>query len=77
MVASLGRLREPTVPQLLLQGWKGYGPALRLQVLDVTESGREIGLNLLMPGDYFGELSIIDGQPRSETGVGTTYVGLF
>jgi CRP/FNR family cyclic AMP-dependent transcriptional regulator len=37
----------------------------RLQVLDVTESGREIGLNLLMPGDYFGELSIIDGQPRS------------
>jgi CRP/FNR family transcriptional regulator, cyclic AMP receptor protein len=37
----------------------------RLQVLDVTESGREIGLNLLMPGDYFGELSIIDGEPRS------------
>lgn len=37
----------------------------RLQVLDVTESGREIGLNLLMPGDYFGELSVIDGQPRS------------
>lgn len=37
----------------------------RLQVLDVTESGREIGLNLLMAGDYFGELSIIDGEPRS------------
>lgn len=37
----------------------------RLQVVDVTESGREIGLNLLSPGDYFGELSIIDGQPRS------------
>jgi CRP/FNR family transcriptional regulator, cyclic AMP receptor protein len=37
----------------------------RLQVLDVTESGREVGLNLLVPGDYFGELSIIDGQPRS------------
>lgn len=37
----------------------------RLQVVDVTESGREIGLNLLLPGDYFGELSIIDDGPRS------------
>lgn len=37
----------------------------RLQVVDVTESGREIGLNLLVAGDYFGELSIIDGEPRS------------
>ena len=37
----------------------------RLQVLDVTESGREIGLNLLNAGDYFGELSIIDNGPRS------------
>jgi len=37
----------------------------RLQVLDVTESGREIGLNLLVAGDYFGELSIIDNGPRS------------
>lgn len=37
----------------------------RLQVLDVTESGREIGLNLLLPGDYFGEISVIDDLPRS------------
>ena len=37
----------------------------RLQVFDITESGHEIGLNLLKPGDYFGELSIIDGLPRS------------
>ncbi len=37
----------------------------RLQVVDVTEGGREIGLNLLLPGDYFGELSIIDDGPRS------------
>ena len=37
----------------------------RLQVLDVTESGREIGLNLLDAGDYFGEISVIDGEPRS------------
>ena len=37
----------------------------RLQVVDLTEDGREIGLSFLTPGDYFGELSIIDGLPRS------------
>jgi putative membrane-bound dehydrogenase-like protein len=34
VIASLGHLREPVVPELLLRGWKGYGPALRAQVLD-------------------------------------------
>ena len=34
-VAALGRLREVDVPGLLLRGWGGYGPGLRLQVLDV------------------------------------------
>jgi CRP-like cAMP-binding protein len=37
----------------------------RLQAVDLTDDGREIGLNFLTPGDYFGELSIIDGLPRS------------
>lgn len=37
----------------------------RLQAVDITEDGREIGLSFLEPGDYFGELSIIDGMPRS------------
>jgi len=36
-----------------------------LQAVDMTEDGREIGLNLLAAGDYFGELAIIDGLPRS------------
>lgn len=39
----------------------------RLQAVDITEDGREIGLSFLMAGDYFGELSVIDGQPRSAT----------
>ena len=39
----------------------------RLQAVDITEDGREIGLSFLMPGDYFGELSVIDGLPRSAT----------
>ncbi len=37
----------------------------RVQAVDITEGGREIGLSFLEPGDYFGELSIIDGKPRS------------
>ncbi len=39
----------------------------RLQAVDVTEDGREVGLSFLMVGDYFGELSVIDGLPRSAT----------
>ncbi len=39
----------------------------RLQAVDITEDGREIGLSFLMAGDYFGELSVIDGLPRSAT----------
>lgn len=43
----------------------------RLQVIDLSEDGREVGLNFLTTGDYFGELSVIDGLPRSATVVAT------
>lgn len=43
----------------------------RLQVIDLSEDGREVGLNFLVVGDYFGELSVIDGLPRSATVVAT------
>jgi CRP/FNR family transcriptional regulator, cyclic AMP receptor protein len=36
-----------------------------LQAVDIAEDGREIGLNIIKPGSFFGELSVIDGQPRS------------
>lgn len=39
----------------------------RLQVVDTNEEGKEIGLSFVQPGDYFGELSIVDGAPRSAT----------
>jgi CRP/FNR family transcriptional regulator, cyclic AMP receptor protein len=38
----------------------------RLQAVDFTLDGREVGLHFVEGGDYFGEMSIIDGQPAPE-----------
>jgi CRP/FNR family transcriptional regulator, cyclic AMP receptor protein len=38
----------------------------RLQGVDFTVDGRGVGLYFVEPGDYFGELSIVDGQPPAE-----------
>ena len=37
----------------------------RVKVVLVGEDGREVILSVLGVGEYFGELSLIDGQPRS------------
>lgn len=37
----------------------------RLQAIDFTLWGKEVGLNVLHAGACLGELSVIDGQPRS------------
>jgi CRP-like cAMP-binding protein len=37
----------------------------QLQVIDITEDGRAIGLRMLMPGDFFGEIAVINGSTRS------------
>jgi len=37
----------------------------RLQVISATDEGKEIGINFIEPGDYFGEIALIDGGPRS------------
>ena len=37
----------------------------RLQVFEITQDGREIGLNFIQPGTFFGELGVIDDLPRS------------
>ncbi|HVZ42283.1 MAG TPA: Crp/Fnr family transcriptional regulator [Ramlibacter sp.] len=48
----------------------GEGSALcflvegRLQAVDFTVDGREVGLYFVDPGDYFGDVSVIDGQPQ-------------
>ena len=37
----------------------------QLQVIDVTQDGRAIGLRMLAPGDFFGEIAVINGSLRS------------
>jgi len=36
----------------------------RLQAVDFTVDGREVGLHFVNPGDYFGDIAVIDGQPQ-------------
>lgn len=43
-----------------------------LRAVDLTEDGRELGLNTFVAGDTLGELSVIDGQPRSANVVALT-----
>lgn len=38
----------------------------RLQGVDFTVDGRSVGMYFVDPGDYFGELSLVDGRPPSE-----------
>ena len=37
----------------------------RLQVVDVTEDGRMVGLRMLSEGDFFGEIAVIQSSLRS------------
>ena len=39
----------------------------KVRVVNYSVSGREIVFDELAPGSFFGEISAIDGQPRSAT----------
>ena len=58
----------------------GSGDALlfllsgQLQVVDITEDGRAIGLRMLAPGDFFGEIALINSSTRSASVVATSDV---
>ncbi len=44
----------------------------QVMVVGVDDEGREVLLNFLKPGDFFGELSLIDGRPRSADVIAVT-----
>lgn len=46
----------------------------QLQVIDVTEDGRAVGLRMLAPGDFFGEIALINESTRSASVVAMTEV---
>ncbi|MDY0978199.1 Crp/Fnr family transcriptional regulator [Massilia sp. CFBP9012] len=46
----------------------------QLQVIDVTEDGRAVGLRMLAAGDFFGEIALINGSTRSASVVAMTEV---
>ena len=73
------RFRQYQKREVLLQtGGSGEGLlfllAGQLQVIDVTEDGRAIGLRLLKPGDFFGEIAVITNSVRTASVVALTDV---
>jgi len=48
------------------QATLGFLLSGRLQAVDFTVDGRSVGLYFVEPGDYFGELSVIDGKAPAE-----------
>ncbi|MFA9218063.1 MAG: Crp/Fnr family transcriptional regulator [Sphingomonadaceae bacterium] len=64
------RFRHYTKREVVLhKGGSGDGLLFllsgQLQVIDVTEDGRAIGLRMLAPGDFFGEIALINNSTRS------------
>ena len=39
----------------------------RLQTVNFTLDGKEVGIDFIADGDFFGELSVIDGQAAPDT----------
>jgi CRP-like cAMP-binding protein len=70
LVKSELRMRQYAKREVVLhKGGQGDGLlfllAGQLQVIDITEDGRAIGLRMLAPGDFFGEIALINGTTRS------------
>ncbi|MBI3179504.1 MAG: Crp/Fnr family transcriptional regulator, partial [Deltaproteobacteria bacterium] len=72
-LARLGERLKPVdfAKDALIVGQSDQGDALfiiergRVKVVLYGDSGREVILTMFRPGDFFGEMSLLDGQPRS------------
>lgn len=58
--------REVVVKLGDIDGGLGFLIEGRLQTVSFTLDGKEVGTDFINPGDFFGELSVIDGQPAPE-----------
>lgn len=73
------RIRQYARRDIVLQKG-GNGDSLlfllsgQLQVIDITEDGRAIGLRILSPGEFFGEIAVINSSKRSASVVALTPV---
>ncbi|WP_297497321.1 Crp/Fnr family transcriptional regulator [Ferrovum sp.] len=74
-----GHVRFQYVPDrqmALRQGTEGDALLLvisgRLQVISFSEDGREVGWSFLEAGDFYGEVAVIDAQPRMASVVALT-----
>jgi len=73
------RFRHYAKREIVLQKG-GHGDGLlflltgQLQVIDITEDGRSIGLRMLAPGDFFGEIALINNSTRSASVVALSAV---
>lgn len=56
----------------VVNDWLGILLAGNVQVIDALANGIEVGLNMLGPGSFFGEITVIDRQPRSASIVAMT-----
>ena len=56
----------------VINDWLGILIKGHLQVVDISVCGVEVGLNILVPGNFFGEITVIDRQPRSASLVALT-----
>jgi len=78
-VKAAMRIRQYAKREVVLhKGGSGDGLLFllggQLQVIDVTEDGRAIGLRMLAPGDFFGEIALINNTTRSASVVALTDV---
>jgi CRP/FNR family cyclic AMP-dependent transcriptional regulator len=73
LTAGLRRRRYARGQVIFTQGDPGANLCIveegRVRIVVSSDDGKELVLRLLGPGDFFGELALLDGEPRSADAV--------